>query len=174
MSNGYFDHSNFHYFKKLYLAGALILLALSIGVAGYYFIENYPLLDAIFMTVITVATVGYREVHDLSDAGKIFTSILIIFNIGTFAFAISVFTKYIIEGEFQTYFKHYKVNKEIQKLHNHVIVCGYGRNGSRPASSCVQAMNCSSWSNQKMTSSATSVTKATPCSWKAMPPTTKC
>ena len=67
------------------------------------------------MTVITVATVGYREVKELDD-GKIFTSILIIFSIGTFAYAVSVITRYIIEGEFQTYFRHYRVNKEIQKL----------------------------------------------------------
>ena len=38
-------------------------------------------LDAIFMTVITIATVGYREVHDLDAAGKIFTTLLIIFSI---------------------------------------------------------------------------------------------
>lgn len=100
-----------------------------VGVVGYRVIEDYTLLDSIFMTVITVATVGYREVKELDAAGKIFTSLLIIFSIGTFAYAMSVITRYIIEGEFQTYFKHYKVNKEIQKLKNHVIVCGYGRNG---------------------------------------------
>ncbi len=102
-----------------------------IGIVGFMIIENYSLLDAFFMTVITVATVGYREVKELGDAGKIFTSLLIILSISTFAYAISVITRYVIEGEFQLYFKHYKVNKEIQKLKNHVIVCGYGRNGKQ-------------------------------------------
>ena len=106
-----------------------MLVVMIVGVVGYRVIEDYTLLDSIFMTVITVATVGYREVKELDAAGKIFTSLLIIFSIGTFAYAMSVITRYIIEGEFQTYFKHYKVNKEIQKLKNHVIVCGYGRNG---------------------------------------------
>jgi voltage-gated potassium channel len=113
----------------MYMAAGFILVVLLTGVIGYMGIEDYPLLDAIFMTVITVATVGYREIHELSDAGKIFTSLLIFFSIGTFAYAISVITRYVIEGEFQTYFKHYRVDKEIQKLENHVIVCGYGRNG---------------------------------------------
>src|SRR5436189_4145207 len=103
------------YFKKLYLAGGLILAVLLVGVLGFILIEHYSFLDSIFMTVITVATVGYQEVNPLSAAGKVFTSFLIIFSIGTFAYAVSVFTKYIIEGEFQTYFKHYKVNKEILK-----------------------------------------------------------
>ena len=83
------------------------------------------------MTVITVATVGYREVKELDAAGKIFTSFLIIFSIGTFAYAISVITRYVIEGEFQIYFKTYRVNQEILKLKDHVIVCGYGRNGKQ-------------------------------------------
>lgn len=121
--------TNFRYFRKLYVAGGLILVVLTMGIAGFYLIENYTFLDSFFMTIITVATVGYREVNPLSDAGKIFTSFLIIFSIGTFAYAVSVVTKYVIEGEFQTYFRHYKVNKEILKLENHVIVCGYGRNG---------------------------------------------
>ncbi len=120
---------NFQYFKKLYIAIFLIFIVVAIGVAGFCFIEDYSLLDSFFMTVITIATVGYEEVHRLDDAGKIFTSFLIIFSIGTFAYAISVITRYVIEGEFQTYFRHYQVNKEIQKLKGHVIVCGYGRNG---------------------------------------------
>ena len=121
--------SNFHYFKKIYIAGGLIVFMMLSGIAGYMWLEHYSLLDSIFMTVITIATVGYREVQELDAAGKIFTSILIVFSIGAFAYAISVITRYVLEGEFQMYFKHYRVNKEIQKLRNHVIVCGYGRNG---------------------------------------------
>jgi len=123
--------THFDYFRKLYIAGAFIIFVLLSGIIGYMWLEDYSLLDSFFMTVITIATVGYREVHDLDAAGKIFTSLLIIFSIGTFAYAISVITRYVLEGEFQLYFKHYRVNKEIQKLENHVIVCGYGRNGKQ-------------------------------------------
>ena len=122
---------NLRYFKKLYIAIGIMLGVMILGVAGYCILEGYTLLDSIFMTVITVATVGYREVRELDATGKIFTSLLIIFSMVTFAYAMSVITRYVIEGEFQTYFKHYKVNKEIQKLKNHVIVCGYGRNGKQ-------------------------------------------
>ncbi|MBL0103391.1 MAG: potassium channel protein [Bacteroidetes bacterium] len=122
---------NIKYFKKLYIAITLVIAVMIIGVAGYIFIEHYNFVDAVFMTIITVATVGYREVNELDQVGKIFTSFLIVFSIGTFAYAISVITRYVIEGEFQLYFKHYQVNKEIQKLKGHVIVCGYGRNGKQ-------------------------------------------
>jgi voltage-gated potassium channel len=120
---------NFHYFKKLYVAVGLILLVTGVGIVGFMVVEDYSFLDSFFMTVITIATVGYQEVHQLDTSGKVFTAFLIIFSIGTFAYAISVITRYVIEGEFQTYFRHYQVNKEISKLQDHVIVCGYGRNG---------------------------------------------
>ena len=122
---------NYRYFKKLYLAGAFISIVLLIGIIGYILLEDYSFLDSVFMTVITIATVGYEEVHKLSSAGKVFTTLLIIFSIGTFAYAISVITRYVIEGEFRYYFKHYQVSKEIDRLQNHIIICGYGRNGKQ-------------------------------------------
>ncbi len=122
---------NLQYFKKLYIAIGVMIGVMILGAAGYFILEDYTLLDSIYMTVITVATVGYREVQELDASGKIFTTVLIVFSMVTFAYAMSVITRYVIEGEFQTYFKHYKVNKEIQKLKNHVIVCGYGRNGKQ-------------------------------------------
>jgi len=96
-------------------------------------IENYGLLDAFYMTVITLATVGFQEVHPLSSGGRLFTSFLIIISFGTFAYAISSITKYISDGEFKDYFKNKKVNAAIEKLENHVIICGFGRNGKQAA-----------------------------------------
>jgi voltage-gated potassium channel len=122
---------NIRYFGKLYVAIFLVIFVFIIGVAGYCFIEDYSLLDSIFMTVNTVATVGYGQAKALDNAGKIFTSFLIVFSISTFAYAISVITRFVIEGEFQIFFKHYQVNTKIQKLKNHVVVCGYGRNGKQ-------------------------------------------
>lgn len=120
---------NFLYFRKLYIAVAMIFLVLFVGVVGYAVLEGYGWLDAVYMTVITVGTVGFREVNELDASGKVFTVFLILFSLVSFAYALSVITRYIIEGEFQLYFRHYMVNKEIQKLDGHVIVCGYGRNG---------------------------------------------
>tara|TARA_Y100000385_G_C12799745_1_gene511302 strand:- start:374 stop:577 length:204 start_codon:yes stop_codon:yes gene_type:complete len=64
------------------------------------FIEDYALMDAIYMTVITVSTVGFQEVRELSEMGRLFTTFLIIASFGTFAFAVSVLTTYIVGGDF--------------------------------------------------------------------------
>jgi len=85
------------------------------------------------MTIITVATVGFEEIKPLSDAGRGFTIFLIITSFGTFAYAVTSISKYVIDGEFNQYFKNYKVNSKINKLENHVIICGYGRNGKQAA-----------------------------------------
>lgn len=85
------------------------------------------------MTTISVTTAGFAEVRPLSDLGKIFTSLLLITSWGAFAFAITRITQYIISGEVNEYFKNRRIMSAIQKLNNHVIICGYGRNGHQAA-----------------------------------------
>lgn len=96
-------------------------------------IEHYSVLDALYMTVITVTTIGYKEVEPLSDAGKIFNIILIISSFGTFTYAIAKLTQFLISGEMAAYFKNRKLMQAIQHLHDHVIICGFGRNGQQAA-----------------------------------------
>jgi voltage-gated potassium channel len=103
------------------------------GIAGYMLVEKYNFFDAFYMTIITVATVGYGEVHTLSDDGRLFTIFLIITSFGTFAYAITSISRYVMDGEFNRYFKIYKVNESIKKLEDHVIICGFGRNGKQAA-----------------------------------------
>lgn len=98
-------------------------------------VESYSLLDSFYMTVITVSTVGFKEVQPLSDEGKTFTAFLIIISFGTFAYAVSSLSRYLITGEIKYYYKNYKVHQEIKKLKNHVIVCGFGRNGQEAVKS---------------------------------------
>ena len=105
------------------------MTVLLIGTLGYVIIEDYTFIDAFYMTIITVSTVGFREVVPLSDIGKLFTSFLIIFSFGIFAYAITYITRYVVTGEALTYFKDYKVNSMLSSISQHVIVCGYGRNG---------------------------------------------
>jgi voltage-gated potassium channel len=118
-------------FRSLRLALLFVVLIITSGTIGYKIIEDYPTLDAFYMTMITIGTVGYGEVHPLSDAGRIFTSILILLSFGTFAYGLSAITSAIVEGQIAAYFSGYKLKTEISHLSNHVIVCGYGRNGKQ-------------------------------------------
>ena len=118
-----------HYFKRVWYAILIFLIVLVSGIVGFMLIEGYSFINALFMTVITISTVGYGEVEPLSQQGKLFSIALIIFNIGVFAYAVSVITSFIIDGDFKELIKLRKMNKGIQQLNNHVIVCGFGRLG---------------------------------------------
>ncbi len=126
---------------KRHLTTSLLLLfvIVLIGVGGFYFIEGFNFLDSLYMTVITVATVGFQEVHKLSDAGKVFTIFLIVSSFGIFAYSLSNIAIYAVEGIFAHYFRENKIKRMIQKLENHVIVCGFGRNGKEAAFTLSQA-----------------------------------
>lgn len=120
-------------FKHALYALILLICIVSIGIIGYILIEGFSFIESFFMTIITIATVGFQEVHPLSEGGRIFTAFLIIFSFGIFAYAVTTFTRYIIDGVFRNYYKDNKVKKRIGKLNNHIIICGYGRNGKQAA-----------------------------------------
>jgi len=116
-------------FRNIYIASIALIVIIFSGVGGFMIIEDYSLIEAIFMTIITISTVGYQEVHNLSDTGMLFTSLLILFSIGFFGYFLTSITRIFIDGEYKKLIKLYLRNKKISKLKNHVIVCGFGRNG---------------------------------------------
>ncbi|MCU0348184.1 MAG: NAD-binding protein [Saprospiraceae bacterium] len=111
------------------LALVLILGEFVVGTVGYMWLEGYTFRQAFFMTTITVATVGYGAVKELSPAGEWFSSFLILLNIGIFAYALAVFSYYVINGEIFRKMHLKSINNKIDSLRDHVIVCGYGRYG---------------------------------------------
>ena len=122
---------NFRLFSKVLYSFLVLLLIVFVGTFGYVFFEGWTLLDSFYQTIITVSTVGFGEVHQLSDKGKLFTAFLIITSFGTFAYAITSITGYIVSGDYKQYFKEFKYMKNITELRDHVIICGYGRVGSK-------------------------------------------
>lgn len=111
----------------------LLILISMFGVIGFAIIEGKGLVDAIYMTVITMSTVGFGWTEEPSEAGKVFSVILIIFSAGTFVYAITTLTTFIVEGEVRKLVTTYQVNKKVAKLDQHIIICGLGRNGREAA-----------------------------------------
>ncbi len=113
------------------LRGAVFLLiaVISIGVAGYRVLENYSWLEAFYMTAITLSTVGFREVQPLSPTGQIFTMLLLAGGLGVVLYTLSAVIEKVVEGEFQQFFGRRRMQKQIEALADHYIVCGFGRIG---------------------------------------------
>lgn len=115
--------------QRLMLALGALLCILLAGTCGYVVIEHMPLLDALFMTVITLSTVGYGEVHPLSPAGRVFTIGLITVGVGATAYLLSQLAGLVIEGRLRDVFRRNPMDRTIETMQDHVIVCGYGRFG---------------------------------------------
>ncbi|MGJ8549882.1 potassium channel family protein [Winogradskyella wichelsiae] len=121
------------YRSKIYTAVLLLGFLLSVGVLGYRFIAGYLWLDAFYMTVITITTVGFAEVNPLDTPSKIFTIFLILTSIVVVGYAISIITEYILNRNNLEDIKQRKMQKKIEEMAEHIIICGYGRNGKQAA-----------------------------------------
>ncbi len=124
---------NYKLFARVYYFLLLLLLITAGGTVGYMIIEEWAFIDSFYMTIITMSTVGFGEVAELSVYGKLFTAFLIISSFGTFAYAVTSITTYLVGGEYKKYFREYRAMQETRKLRGHVIICGYGRVGKQVA-----------------------------------------
>lgn len=112
---------------RLRLALALIFISIATGTVGYHLIEGASWFDSYYMSVITLSTIGYSEVVPLGFEGRVFNSLLVIFNLGLFAYSISTVTSIFADGGFKVHFMEFRIHQKISKLRNHTIVCGFGR-----------------------------------------------
>ncbi len=105
------------------LAGIMLL-----GTLGYVAF-GFSLLNALYQTVTTVSTVGFREVEPLTDGAKVFTIVLILLGVGTALYTFSVLIETVLEGQLSGVFRRQRMDRRIDRMHDHVIICGWGRVG---------------------------------------------
>ena len=113
--------------------GALALV-LVIGTVGYL-LFGFGLLDAVFQTVITITTVGFNSPHPLDGGSKVFTIVLILVGVGTALYTFSAVLEVLIDGHMRDLMRRRRMERDIDRMHGHVIVCGWGRVGREVARS---------------------------------------
>lgn len=115
--------------KQFILHFFIFACLLIFGAVGYIVIEGWSFMDALYMTVITLATVGYGEVHEISPEGRLFTVVLIFLGVGFFLYVVGNVIQFLVEGRIRHVLGRRILDKQISKLKNHFIICGYGRMG---------------------------------------------
>jgi len=115
--------------KKLLFSLIIGPLIFIVGTTGYMVIEGWDLLDAVYMTVTTLSTVGYGEVHKMSAIGRVYTVLLVLFGTAFFLYVAGSMVQFMVEGRIRTILGRKRLDKRIDHLKDHYIVCGYGRIG---------------------------------------------
>ncbi len=116
-------------FRNLRIIGALLVLVMAIGTAGYHYIEHWPWFDGFYMVVTTLTTIGYQEVHPLSHAGRVFNVFVILAGVSLLLLGVGALSQALLEFELQSFFGRRRMEREIGRLDGHYIICGMGRVG---------------------------------------------
>lgn len=119
--------------SKLNIAIFLLSILILSGIVGFKIISGFSWIDSIYMTIITITTVGFGEVQPLDSQSKLFTVGLILTSAVTVGYALKVITEYLISKNDINELKQKKMQKTIDNLSGHIIICGYGRNGKQAA-----------------------------------------
>lgn len=115
--------------RQLIRPAVVIVLITLIGTLGYILIEGWNILDAVYMTVTTMATVGFGEVHPLSPRGRLFTIGLIVLGVGGALYVLTTMMQFVFEGHLGRDLERRRMERRIEQLRNHYILCGFGRVG---------------------------------------------
>lgn len=115
------------------LAAVLIGAVIVVGVAGYMLIDGWNLGDSFYMVIITISTVGYGEVHPQGTAGRLFSSGLIVVGVATMLYGFGVFAETLADNAFGRYRRQRQLERNLDRLRDHFIICGYGRIGTQIA-----------------------------------------
>ena len=108
---------------------AVLMVLTAVGTGWFWLVEGWSLLDATYMTVITLSTVGYGEVRPLSDRGRVFVIVYLVFGLGVFLFAIAQLGEMVVRAEMRNWLKRLGMNSTLKSIENHYVVCGFGRMG---------------------------------------------
>ena len=111
-----------------YGLAALVIVQL-LGSVAYVFLGLGPL-DAFYQTLITISTVGFGEVGDeIGPRYRIVTSLLIMGGVGVALYTLAAAFQAVVEGRLYEQIGRNRMQKVLDKMNNHVIVCGWGQVG---------------------------------------------
>ncbi len=113
--------------------GFLFLVVAVAGTLGFNYFEGWPVSESLYATIITMTTVGYGDLSPVTIPGRYFTIALSLVAVGIAGYAVSAVAAFIVEGNFNRLLQAKRIDKEIDELTDHIILCGVGRVGKQVA-----------------------------------------
>lgn len=116
--------------REILVANVFLLTLFCVGTMGYVLIEGWEWFDGFYMTFITLTTIGFAELENISKAGRAFTIFIGFFGIGSVAFIATRTAQFLLTNNS---FKERHRQRMLDKISEHIVICGYGRIGRRVA-----------------------------------------
>ena len=107
----------------------LLVSVVAFGTLGYHFVLGWDWIDALYMTAITISTVGFEEVRHLDAAGRVLTIVVLLTSAGVFAYALTTLASLVLDARFGSLLWRRRMEGRIKELHDHYVICGFGRTG---------------------------------------------
>ena len=127
---------------RLRWAIATVVTIAVIGTLGYRAF-GLTWIDAMYMTVISITTVGYWEIGGLEDnftpQEQFFTMFIIVTGVATVLYTFTLTVQVVVEGQLREFVGRRRMDRRIAEMHDHVVVCGWGRVGRAAAGDMVRA-----------------------------------
>jgi voltage-gated potassium channel len=115
--------------SKLKFTLIILFTIFIIGTVGFHFIEGWSFVDSFYACITTLSTVGYGDFVPETTAGKFFAVFIIIFGVGMMFYSLILMAETFIEARLRSLLGRGKLEKTIEKMNNHYIICGGGRIG---------------------------------------------
>lgn len=107
----------------------MLLTVFVTAVLGYHYLFGLNWLESTWISVISISTTGFAEESSKSAAFQLFTIGVVVLGVFGTAYAFTGLVQLLLAGEIERFYGKRRMEREISKLTNHVIVCGYGRLG---------------------------------------------
>lgn len=119
--------------RQISTAAALLVTVIIFGTIGYVAIEGWGWFDAFYMTVATFTTVGGGEPARMSVAGKCWTVAVVMVGFGVLTYTLFAVVGYVLEGRLGIAVETRRMRRQVARMRDHFVLCGYGRVGSEIA-----------------------------------------
>ncbi|MGZ3678273.1 MAG: potassium channel family protein [Ktedonobacterales bacterium] len=119
-------------FGHLRLGLATVATIVVVGTVGFMLVDGYSLLDALYHTVGLMTTEGGLE-NARTTAGKVLAAVVVVAGIGSLFYTLGAVAEYLIEGHFGWAIARHRMERKIERLAGHAVICGFGRVGRRIA-----------------------------------------
>ncbi|MEM8943769.1 MAG: potassium channel protein [Planctomycetota bacterium] len=121
--------------------GAFVLGCVFVwSILSFHWLFKKPLLESIYWTVITIAGVGYSQSVDVEvpPARQFLSIVVILVGMVSVAYTLGMLIQAIVEGQLDKVMGEKRMKQRIEKLKDHVIICGFGRIGQNLANRLVR------------------------------------